>query len=92
MMDCHRTAPRRRVFKAASIEFGRNAIDCIVRNISETGAALDVNSPLYFPDRFTLPFTAIGSDSRAMSFGVGKDGSAWRSTRTLEQRVSEYFE
>ena len=47
-------APRRRVLKAASIEFGRSAIDCVVRNISNTGAALDVNSPLYFPDRFTL--------------------------------------
>ena len=40
--------------KAGSIEVGGDAIDCIVRNVSETGAALQVLSPLYVPDRFTL--------------------------------------
>jgi PilZ domain len=53
-MDCHRIAPRRRILKVGSIEFGGVAIDCTVRNISQTGAALEVVSPLYFPDRFTL--------------------------------------
>jgi hypothetical protein len=53
-MDHHRIAPRRRVLRASSIEFGGDAIDCIVRNISETGAALEALSPLYIPDRFTL--------------------------------------
>ena len=43
-----------RVLKAGSIEFGRGAMDCTIRNISETGAALEVVSPLYIPDRFTL--------------------------------------
>ena len=50
----HRIAPRRRVLKAGSIAFGGGAIDCIVRSLSETGAALEVVSPLYIPDRFTL--------------------------------------
>jgi hypothetical protein len=53
-MDNHRIAPRRRVLKAGSIEFGGGAIDCTVRNLSETGAALEIVSPLYIPDRFTL--------------------------------------
>jgi hypothetical protein len=53
-MDHHRIAPRRRVLRASSIEFGGDPIDCIVRNISETGAALEALSPLYIPDRFTL--------------------------------------
>jgi PilZ domain-containing protein len=53
-MDCHRIAPRRRVLKASSIEFSGGAIDCTVRNISQTGAALEVVTPLYIPDRFTL--------------------------------------
>jgi PilZ domain-containing protein len=53
-MDCHRIAPRRRVLKAGSIEFSGGAIDCTVRNISQTGAALEVVTPLYIPDRFTL--------------------------------------
>jgi len=53
-MDPHRIAPRRRILKAGSIECGGGVIDCIVRNVSETGAALEVLSPLYIPDRFTL--------------------------------------
>jgi hypothetical protein len=53
-MDRHRIAPRRRLLKAGSIQFGGGVIDCVVRNISETGAALEVLTPLYIPDRFTL--------------------------------------
>ena len=53
-MDETRTAPRRRMLKAGTIEFGGGAIDCTVRDISETGAALDVVTPLFIPDRFTL--------------------------------------
>ena len=53
-MDEHRAAPRRRVLKAGTISFGGGAIDCIVRNISATGAALEVTTPLFIPDRFTL--------------------------------------
>jgi len=53
-MDNHRIAPRRRVLKAGSIEFGGGAIDCTVKNLSETGAALEVVTPLFIPDRFTL--------------------------------------
>ena len=53
-MDEHPRAPRRRMFKAGTIEFGGGGIDCTVRNISETGAALEVNTPLFIPDRFTL--------------------------------------
>jgi hypothetical protein len=53
-MECHRIAQRRRILKAGSIEFGGGAIDCTVRNVSETGAALEVVTPLFIPDRFTL--------------------------------------
>lgn len=53
-MNDHRTAPRRRMFKAGTIESGGGGIDCTVRNLSETGAQLEVISPLYIPDRFTL--------------------------------------
>jgi hypothetical protein len=54
MGDEHRIAPRRRVLKAGSISFGGGAIDCTVRNSSDTGAALEVATPLYIPDRFAL--------------------------------------
>jgi PilZ domain len=53
-MEESRIAPRRRVLKAGSIMFGGGAFDCTIRNISETGAALEVVTPLYIPDRFTL--------------------------------------
>ena len=53
-MDKVPRVPRRRVLKAGSITFGSSTINCTVHNVSETGAALEVVSPLYFPDRFTL--------------------------------------
>ena len=53
-MDHQRIVPRRRILKAGSIECGGEAIDCIVRNASDNGAALEVVSPLYIPERFTL--------------------------------------
>lgn len=45
---------RRRVLKAGMIEFPGGAFSCMVRNLSETGAALDVPSPIGIPDHFTL--------------------------------------
>ena len=49
-----RVATRQRVLKRGTIEFGGGAIDCTVRNISATGAALDVTSPIGIPVRFNL--------------------------------------
>ena len=56
-MDCHRIAQRRRILKAGSIAFGGGAIDCTVRNLSDTGAALEVVTPLFIPECFTLVVT-----------------------------------
>ena len=53
-MSEHRTAPRKRVLKAGTIEFGGGVIDCTVRNLSETGAALSVESPIGIPSEFKL--------------------------------------
>jgi hypothetical protein len=53
-MTGQRTASRRRVLKAGSIEFGGGEFECTIRNVSETGAALEVTTPLYIPDRFML--------------------------------------
>jgi PilZ domain len=53
-MNEHRAASRHRVLKAGKISFGGGAIDCTVRNLSQTGAALEVVTPLFIPDRFTL--------------------------------------
>jgi PilZ domain len=53
-MEQKRRAPRRRTLKAGTIEFGGAAIDCTMRNVSQTGAALNVASPLGIPEKFTL--------------------------------------
>jgi phosphate transport system protein len=45
--------------KAGRISFGGGAaFDCTVRNLSETGAALEVISPVGIPERFTLVIEA----------------------------------
>ena len=54
-MEEHRNAGRHRVLKAGTIEFGGGAMDCTVRNLSSTGAALEGTSPpLGIPAHFTL--------------------------------------
>jgi hypothetical protein len=53
-MENNRAAPRQRVLKAGTIEFSGSTIDCVVRSISETGAALEVASPVGIPAEFNL--------------------------------------
>ena len=55
-MNEKRAAQRNRVLKAGKIEFGSSAINCMVRNITELGALIDVTSPIGIPDHFTLAF------------------------------------
>ena len=55
-----RGANRYRVLKTGTIEFGGGAINCMVRNMSHLGAALDVGSPVGTPDHFTLVLVADG--------------------------------
>lgn len=44
------------MLKQARMSFngGRSTIDCVLRNLSDTGALLKVTSPLGVPDRFEL--------------------------------------
>jgi hypothetical protein len=44
--------------KTGSIEFHGRTIACFIRNQSETGAALEVVSPVGIPARFTLLIAA----------------------------------
>ncbi len=60
-MDNKRIATRFRVLKAGTIEFGGGGIDCTIRNMSSTGAALEVASPIGIPERFTLVCRADGT-------------------------------
>ncbi len=54
MEDDNRSAPRHQRLKAATISFGGGAISCTVRNLSNTGASLEVASPIGIPDTIVL--------------------------------------
>jgi len=49
-----RRAPRYRVSKAGTIDFGGRAIDCTVRDLSRTGAAIEIPNQIGIPQKFTL--------------------------------------
>jgi hypothetical protein len=70
-----RDTGRNRVLKSGAIEFNGGAIDCVVRNISETGAALDVASPVGIPEHFILAILPDGSRHRCRI--------AWRKDRRI---------
>ena len=47
-----RAAPRYRVLKGATIAFDGNGVDCTVRNLSSSGAAIEVANPTCLPPSF----------------------------------------
>ena len=49
-----RAAQRYRVFKGGTIIFEGSGIACTVRNISDSGAAIDLENPGLLPHSFTL--------------------------------------
>jgi hypothetical protein len=56
-----RAGPRKTVLMSGAIEFAGSTINCLIRNISISGAALDVTNPLDIPERFDLVFKADGT-------------------------------
>ena len=49
-----RRAPRHRVLKGATVAFNGIDLDCTVRNLSESGAALDFANAVSVPPSFML--------------------------------------
>lgn len=49
-----RTAPRYRVAKPAKIDHGGDKIACVIRDISATGAAIELTAIARVPAEFTL--------------------------------------
>jgi PilZ domain len=49
-----RGAPRYRVMKPAIIEYGGEKVKCTVRDLSITGALLEVSAQAAIPETFTL--------------------------------------
>ncbi len=55
MNEENRRSPRQRTYKGGSILLTHLApLECIVRNLSDTGACLEVPSASAVPDSFTL--------------------------------------
>ena len=75
-----RTAPRHRVLKAGTIEFDGGPVTCMVRNMSDAGAMLDVATVAGIPGYFTL---ILRVDGRRMPCQV----VWWR-----EKRIGVAFE
>lgn len=54
-MEEVRTATRRKVLKAGSIVLANGGvIGCTIRNLSTTGASVEVTTPMGIPDEFSL--------------------------------------
>jgi hypothetical protein len=79
VMTDRRATTRQRVFKSGAIEFDGKGIECIIRNVSPTGAALDVPSPAGIPHEITVNF--IAQNIRQRGYIV------WRK----EKRVGVFF-
>jgi hypothetical protein len=56
-----RATQRRRILKGGSIEFDGRTVECVLRNISPAGAALQVDLRICIPHEFklTLPRSEI---------------------------------
>jgi hypothetical protein len=62
-----RHSPRHRVLKAGKIAYanGSIVIDCTIRNLSDTGARLQVPTSVAIPDRFEFGEAASARRRRA---------------------------
>jgi len=56
-----RAIPRKPVLMSGAIEFAGSAFNCLIRDISISGAALDVTNSHDIPERFNLVFKADGT-------------------------------
>jgi len=74
-----RRAPRHYVLKAATISFGGGAVDCLVRNLSASGAALEVPHAGGISERFILvvPGDGLRLPCRAVWRGERRIGVAF---------------
>lgn len=75
----HRISLRKRTLLGAKIVFngGKSVFDCVVRNLSETGAMIQIENPLAVPQKFNLRL----SDDRLFECQV-----VWRKANSLGAR------
>ena len=79
-LDEKRGTQRQNVIKAGRISFDGSGIDCLVRNISDGGANLEVESQIGIPSSFDLVINVEHSNPhchvvwrKARRIGIGFD-------------------
>ena len=65
-----RNARRRRVMELALIRYGEMSVACVICNLTEEGAALDVGPQSDIPDQFSLLVVAKKKVILAISCGA----------------------
>jgi len=81
-MNERREIQRRRTLKAGTIRIDdKSTIDCVVRDLSNKGASLEIESPIGIPDRFTL-ITKANREQRACHI-------IWRLMRRIGVRFKQ---
>ncbi|MCK1294884.1 MULTISPECIES: PilZ domain-containing protein [Bradyrhizobium] len=80
-----RNVRRRRVLKAAMIEFPGGAFSCVVRDLSDGGANLDVPSQIGIPHEFMLsiPTAELHRPCRTVWRSAKRIGIAFASGETV---------
>jgi hypothetical protein len=53
-MEEKRISPRRRVMNPGTIGFNGSGVECLVCNLSESGAAIELKGAIYVPESFNL--------------------------------------
>jgi hypothetical protein len=54
LMEEKRKYPRTEINEPAYVSSGGSVMSCVVRNISPQGAAIDIENPVFVPQRFRL--------------------------------------
>jgi hypothetical protein len=80
-----RKVRRRRVFKAAMIQFPGGAFSCVVRDLSDVGALLEVPGQIGIPHEFSLsiPTAELQRPCRAVWRSAKGIGIAFVSEETV---------
>ena len=74
----NRSAARRKVLKTGKIGFGKSTAVCTVRDMSATGALIELDAPAIVPDTFTLVLE--------MESAMRKCAVVWRKDRQIGVR------
>ena len=94
----HRSSPRKRAFLKGTILFnnGASSLDCLIREISETGARLEATGAVTLPEVFTLSIPQKGASQTARIvwrrdelIGVIFEDAASAPLTDLEERVRQ---